>query len=286
MENLEFFYIKTNGVTLHTAVAGPCDGPLVILLHGFPEFWYGWRNQIAPLVEAGYRVVVPDQRGYNLSDKPNGIKQYTLDILRDDVIGLIKHFKREKVRLVGHDWGGAVAWHLAASRPTYVQTLIPMNMPHPAVFGKTITRCPLQLVKSLYILFFQIPRIPEEMLLADEWKLMKRILLHSCKSNTFRLDDLKNYQTAWAQTGALTAMLEWYRAIRLGSLNMVPDEKITIPVRMIWGKNDSFLSLPLAKESMTMCDDGQLILVDEATHWVQHEQNEIVNRLLLQFLKD
>ncbi|MCL7748294.1 alpha/beta fold hydrolase [Halalkalibacter alkaliphilus] len=282
---MEFHYINTNRVTLHTAVAGPSDGPLVILLHGFPEFWYGWKKQITPLVKAGYRIVIPDQRGYNLSDKPHEISQYTLDLLRDDIIGLIKHFKREKASIVGHDWGGAVAWHIASTRPSYVDTLIPINMPHPAVFGKMIFRCPTQLVRSLYILFFQLPLIPEEALCVNEYKLMKNILLCSCQANTFKKEEIRKYQASWSQTGALRAMLHWYRAIRLGSLNMVPNSKVVIPVRMIWGKYDPFLSLNLAKESMKMCTDGRLTLIDDATHWVQHEQHELVNLFLLKYLK-
>lgn len=118
---METYFIKTNGITLHTKVAGPETGPLVILLHGFPEFWYGWKNQITPLAEAGYRVVVPDQRGYNLSDKPRGLGNYTIGKLRDDIVGLIDHFQREKAVIIGHDWGALVAWHLASTRADKVE---------------------------------------------------------------------------------------------------------------------------------------------------------------------
>ncbi|MDT8859734.1 alpha/beta hydrolase [Alkalihalobacillus sp. MEB130] len=282
--NVEFHYIKTNGITIHTAVAGPKDGPLVILLHGFPEFWYGWKNQIGPLAEAGNLVVAPDQRGYNVSDKPEEVDQYTLDVLRDDIIGIITHFNKEKASVIGHDWGGAVAWHLGATRPEYVDTLIPINMPHPAVLEKIMMKCPSQFIRSFYILLFQIPFIPEKALVANRFQLMKSSILHTCCPNSFTEIELEHYIQSWDQPNALTAMLNWYRAIRLGSLMQVPKKEITIPVRMLWGKNDPFLSLKLAKESIKLCSNGELVLIDDATHWVHHEQVNIVNRFLLTYL--
>lgn len=155
MEQIEFQSIQTNGVTLHTAMAGPENGPLLVLLHGFPEFWYGWKNQIIPLAEAGYRVVVPDQRGYHLSDKPGGVESYVLDKLRDDIVDLIKTLSPNQKAIVGgHDWGGAVAWHLASTRSQYVEKLIIVNMPHPRVMMKVLPFYPPQWKKSSYIAFF------------------------------------------------------------------------------------------------------------------------------------
>ncbi|MFE4764858.1 epoxide hydrolase EphM, partial [Bacillus mycoides] len=129
MDGVKCQFVNTNGITLHVAAAGPEDGPLIVLLHGFPEFWYGWKNQIKPLGDAGYRVIAPDQRGYNLSDKPEGIDSYRIDTLRDDIIGLITQFTDEKAIVIGHDWGGAVAWHLASTRPEYLEKLIAINIP-------------------------------------------------------------------------------------------------------------------------------------------------------------
>ena len=146
--NIEFKYLETNGITLHVAVTGPEDGELVILLHGFPDFWYGWRKQIYALSEAGYRVAVPDQRGYNKSDKPKGKKAYVINELGQDIIGLIKHFKREDALIIGHDWGGAVGWHLASTHPEFVQKFIAINIPHMGVFPKALLKIPSQLIKS------------------------------------------------------------------------------------------------------------------------------------------
>ncbi|WYP27049.1 alpha/beta hydrolase [Alkalihalobacillus sp. FSL W8-0930] len=285
---LEFQLVKTNGITLHAVTAGPRNGPLVVLLHGFPEFWYGWRNQIKPLAEAGYRVLVPDQRGFNKSQKPEGIEQYTLDTLRDDVIGLIKLYNREKAHVIGHDWGGAVAWHLASTRPEYVETLIPINIPHPAIMPKAMLTIPLQWLRSSYMAFFQLPEWPEKLLSADQYEGMaKGIKFSASKGDAFTREDLEKYKEAWSQPGAMTAMLNWYRAIRAGlPEGFAHPEKVTVPTRMIWGINDPFLSKKLAKKSIEHCEDGTLTFVGEATHWVSHEQPEIVNQLIAKYLSN
>lgn len=284
MKNVSFQFIETNGIKLHTAAAGPEDGPLVVLLHGFPEFWFGWTNQLQFLAEKGYRVVAPDQRGYNLSDKPEGIDPYTVDSLRDDVIGIIQHFQKETAIIIGHDWGGAVAWHLAATRPEYVDKLIVLNIPHPKAMPRVFKKNPLQWVKSSYIAFFQLPNLPEQALSKGGFKVMQQSLEQTSNPETFSKQEIEQYKTAWAQPGALTAMLNWYRAIRRGSLGQVPETKIQVPVRIIWGLGDQFLSPMLATESLAFCEDVNLVFVGEATHWVHHEQPEIVNRLLAQFI--
>ncbi|TWT02132.1 alpha/beta hydrolase [Planococcus sp. CPCC 101016] len=286
MENLSFRYIETNGIKLHIAEAGPEEGPLVILLHGFPEFWFGWKNQIQPLAEKGYRVVAPDQRGYNLSDKPDGIDNYTVDHLRDDVIGIIEYFKKETAIVIGHDWGGAVAWHLAATRPEYVEKLIVLNIPHPKAMPRVLKKNPLQWMKSSYIAFFQLPNLPEKALGMGEFKTMQHSIEQTSKPDTFSKQEIEQYKAAWSQSDALTAMLNWYRAIRRGSLRQVPETKIKVPVRIIWGLGDQFLSPMLAKESMSFCEEVNLAFVGEATHWIQHEQPEIVNRLIEQFISE
>lgn len=286
MKDLAFRYIETNGITLHAAVAGPEDGPLLVLLHGFPEFWYSWRHQIEPLAARGYRVVVPDQRGYNLSDKPEAIEQYTLDKLRDDITGLIDQLGYRHATIIGHDWGGAVAWHLAATKPAYVEKLIVINIPHPRAMPHVLKRNLLQWVKSSYIGFFQLPNVPEKMMEAGNYQSLKQAFRATSKPHVFSQQDLEHYQKAWSHPGALNGMLNWYRALRKGSVQQIPAGKVTVPVRMIWGLGDQFLSPMLAKESMNFCRDGNLVFVGEATHWVQHEQVEIVNLLIHRFLTE
>lgn len=283
---MEYMYIETNGIRLHAAAEGPEDGQLVVLLHGFPEFWYGWIHQIGPLAKKGYRVVAPDLRGYNLSEKPEGIEQYTLDKLKDDVAGVIRHFGRERAIVVGHDWGGAVAWHLAATEPDLVELLIAVNIPHPKAMPRVMAKNPLQWLKSSYMAFFQIPELPEKALAADYFKTMVGSLVSMSRPGTFSEEELKRYKEAWAQPGALMGMLNWYRALRQGSMHQTPDRKITVPVRLIWGIGDQFLSPMLAKESMNFCEDGELVFVGEATHWVHHEQAHILNMLIDRFINE
>ncbi|MGW6083164.1 epoxide hydrolase EphM, partial [Bacillus subtilis] len=176
MDGVKCQFVNTNGITLHVAAAGPEDGPLIVLLHGFPEFWYGWKNQIKPLVDAGYRVIAPDQRGYNLSDKPEGIDSYRIDTLRDDIIGLITQFTDEKAIVIGHDWGGAVAWHLASTRPEYLEKLIAINIPHPHVMKTVTPLYPPQWLKSSYIAYFQLPDIPEASLRENDYETLDKAI--------------------------------------------------------------------------------------------------------------
>ncbi|MTD32128.1 alpha/beta fold hydrolase [Planomicrobium sp. YIM 101495] len=285
MDTQTFRFIETNGISLHVAEAGPKEGKLVVLLHGFPEFWYGWRHQISDLANAGYRVIAPDQRGYHLSSKPQGIEAYTLDILRDDIAGLIAHYGWEQAIIVGHDWGGAVAWHLAATKPDLVEKLIAVNIPHPRTMGKVMARNPLQWLKSSYMAFFQLPTVPEELLAANHFAYMQTAMKGSGKGASFTEEDMKQYRKAWAQPGALTGMLNWYRALRKGSMQQTPRKLIEPPVRIIWGVGDPFLLKSLAVESLKFCGNGEGMFIGNATHWVQHEQPRIVNRLIKEFIE-
>lgn len=287
MENLVFETIETNGIRLHTAAAGPEDGPLVILLHGFPEFWYSWKHQIGDFIQQGYRVLIPDQRGYNLSSKPEGANNYTLNKLRDDIVGLIEQSGKEKAVIIGHDWGGAVAWQLAATRPELVDRLVIVNIPHPRAMPNVMRRNPLQWIKSSYIAFFQLPKLPEKMMAAKNFGFMKQAMTTTATSGkkAFSEEDLEKYVEAWSQPDALTSMLNWYRALPKGSFNQTPKMKIQVPVRIIWGLGDQFLSSQLAKESLNFCNNADLVFVGQATHWIHHEQPLIVNQLIHEFLE-
>jgi pimeloyl-ACP methyl ester carboxylesterase len=267
--------IKTNGVTLHVAQAGAEDAPLVLMLHGFPEFWYGWRKQIEYLAANGYRVWVPDQRGYNLSEKPSGINAYRLL----DAAGV------ESAYLVGHDWGAGVAWAAALAHPQRFKKLVIMNVPHPKVLADNLRSNPKQMLKSWYIGFFQLPLLPEALLSAGSYSGMVRALVGSGTPRTFSDADIREYVAAWQQPGALTAMINWYRAVVRHQPPMPDDPRIHIPTLVIWGAKDVALTREMAQQSVAYCDDGRLVMFEAATHWVHHDETEGVNALLSEFLR-
>jgi pimeloyl-ACP methyl ester carboxylesterase len=282
----ETTYIETNGIKLHVVMAGPEDGQPVILLHGFPEFWYGWKKQIPALAEAGYRVIVPDQRGYNLSDKPKGVKAYALDKLADDILGLMDALGYEKVNLVGHDWGAVVAWALAIWHPERLYKLGILNVPHPAVMLNFLRRGdPEQLRRSWYVFAFQLPWLPEAIMRSDNWRGATRVLRGSGKIHTFTNEDIAEYKQAWSQPGAMTAMLNWYRAAVRYLPKLLKDVRVKVPTLMLWGMQDVALSYRMARLSIDYCEDGRLVFFEDATHWVQHDEAENVTKLLLEFLR-
>lgn len=282
--------IPTNNIKLMTMTAGPENGTPVILLHGFPEFHYGWRKQIPALVEAGFHVIVPDQRGYNLSDKPKGVSSYKLDILAKDIIGLLDHFGVEKARVVGHDWGAVVAWTLALENPSRLEKLAILNVPHPDVMTRFILKNPEQRKKSWYVFFFQIPFFVEWVLSRSDYRNMARMLVGSGRKSTFSRSDIEEYRKAWSQPGALTAMLNWYRSIFRNSVKyvlrgQVPARRVKVPTLILWGRNDVALSHEMVQPSLNLCDMGRSVMFEKATHWVQHDEAEAVNKHLIEFLR-
>ena len=281
--DFEHHYVPTNGITLHVVQSGPKDGPVVVLLHGFPEFWYGWRKQITALAEAGYRVWAPDQRGYNLSDKPSGVADYKMTALVADVLGLLDAAGQERAFLVGHDWGAIVAWQLAFFHAARVTRVVILNVPHPRVMTQELRRSPRQLRKSWYMFFFQVPWLPEKLLGLRKFYLGEQTLLGTSRRGTFSAEDLGFYRAAWSRPHALTSMLNWYRAAARYFKQLKPPGRVQVPVHIIWGKRDTFLKSSLAQESLAWCEAGRLTYFNEATHWVQHEEAEAVNELVLGF---
>jgi epoxide hydrolase 4 len=285
----ETLSIPTNGIRLHAEAAGPKDGRLVILLHGFPEYWGGWNHQIGPLSQAGLRVVAPDQRGYNLSDKPGGVMNYALPALTADAVALIEALGREKAYLVGHDWGAAVAWETALAYPQRIEKLAILNVPHLDVMRRFLMRSPRQMLKSWYVLFFQIPWLPERLLSANDYAAAAKSLIGSGKRGTFCRADIERYKEAWRQPGALTSMINWYRAmfrrtLRQG-LRPTRPRRVSVPTLMLWGEQDVALSAEMARPSIELCDQGKLVMFEHATHWVQHDEAEAVNAQLLEFFR-
>lgn len=277
-------FLAVNGVTLHVVGAGPVDGPLVVLLHGFPEFWYGWRGQIGALAEAGYHVMAPDGRGYNLSDKPREVAAYRMEALCADVLGLLNARGRERALIVGHDWGAAVAWSFALRHPQRVERLVILNVPHPAVFGEALRSSREQRRKSWYMFFFQLPLLPELLLKAGGCGLMKASLRASSRPGTFSEADLERYREAWSRPGAVKSMLNWYRAMFRFRGTRMKSAPVRPPTLILWGADDHFLGAEMAEASVRQCEDARLELLPGVSHWIQHEARERVNAELLAFL--
>jgi len=276
-------FVVTGGVRLHVVEAGPGDGPLVVLLHGFPEFWYGWRKQIGPLADAGFRQLVPDQRGYNTSDKPEAVSAYRLDALADDVVGLLDEAGRERALVVGHDWGAVVGWWLAMTRPDRVERLAVLNVPHPAVMRRHLLTNPRQLLRSWYIFLFQVPGLPEWWIARNDFRNGCRAMRTSRRGSVTDAD-LARYREAWAQPGALRGMVSWYRAALRSLGTRAPSPRVRVPTLMLWGARDVALGREMAEPSIALCDDGRLVFLEDATHFVQHDEPDRVNRELLAFL--
>jgi pimeloyl-ACP methyl ester carboxylesterase len=282
--NLRFSHHATNGLKLHVAEAGPPDGRLVVLLHGFPEFWYGWRHQIDALADAGYRVVIPDQRGYNQSDKPKGRAAYDLDLLAADVLGLVDGLGQQTFRLVGHDWGASVGWWITLRHPERLERLAALCAPHPAVWLDAMQNNPEQRKKSWYVKAFRIPWLPEFGMRQRNFKALADALRECKRPGAFSDEDLVKYREAWSAPGALTGMINYYRALLARPASPSLPEPCKVPTLVVWGREDKYGIPELAQRSGKLCENASVVYLD-ATHWLQHEQPERVNEMLLDFLK-
>jgi pimeloyl-ACP methyl ester carboxylesterase len=281
---LEDVIFRNGAIELHAVASGPSDGHVVVLLHGFPEFWYSWRKQIEPLAAAGFRVIVPDQRGYNKSSKPRGAASYALSHLTSDVLAIADQLGQSRIFLAGHDWGAAVAWSAALLHPQRVAKLAILNVPHPSVMRRYLNTNHRQLRRSWYMFFFQLPWLPEAAFSAFDFRLGVRSLVRSSRSGTFSPEDIAQYRVAWSQPGALTAMINWYRAA-LRHRTKFPDSTVHVPTRILWGERDAFLLSEMAHDSLRYCDSAELYTLVQATHWLQHEEPARVSELLIDFFR-
>lgn len=272
-----------NGLKLEVATGGTLNSPSVILLHGFPDLWQGWHFQIAPLVAAGFRILVPNQRGYGASSKPKGISSYNIDELADDIIGLADDHGCETFSLVGHDWGGIVAWWVAARFPERVSRLVILNAPHPGIFFPYLLRHPGQALRSWYVGFFQLPVLPEAILAAANFAILFRSVRRMSRPGVFDRSDRRYLVAGWSRPGALRAMIDYYRAAARRSSSSL-QKCVEIPVIILWGKRDSAMQSGVAEESLRLCPKGRIIWLPEAGHRVQREAAERVNAEILQFL--
>ena len=278
--------VEVNGVALRVITRGPAAGMPLVFLHGFPESAeLGWRHQLDWFAARGYRVIAIDQRGYHQSDKPPRVADYRLERLAADVAGVIRALGHSQATVVGHDWGAAVTWYLADRHAELVHRAVILNVPHGVAFQRTLRRNPRQWRRSWYILFFQLPWLPERLLAWNGCAWLRRTLRRTSRAGTFSDDDLARYVEAWRQPGALRAMLNWYRGLVRYPVTLDASRRIKVPVLLLWGERDRFLLAEMAESSIALCERGRLVRLPQASHWLQHEEPATVNRLIDEFLQ-
>ena len=287
----EHKYAEVNNIRLHYVTAG--KGKLIMFLHGFPEFWYEWKNQ---LTEFGrdYQAVAPDMRGYNLSSKPADVEQYRMRYLVEDIRALAEHLGHKKFALVGHDWGGGVAWAFAMRHPDYLERLIIINAPHPITFLRELRDNPAQQKASQYILMHRTSEA-EELLSRNNYAVLVSSLLEDgLKQGYFTEEDHKRYIEAWSQPGALTGGLNYYRAAHFGSFTGESDEIIDadpslfalkVPTLVIWGEKDRWLLTGNLENLDKYVSNLTIKRITDGSHWVIHEQPALVNAYIREFIE-
>lgn len=268
-------YAGIGDIRLHYIDEG--EGPLVVMLHGFPEFWFSWRKQIPALVNAGYRVIAPDLRGYGDSSRPQEIDAYRLTAIVQDIAGLIVQ-NGGVCTLVGHDWGGIAAWLLPMLHPELVERLVVMNAPHMVPMRREIARSFGQKMRLTYQLFFNLPVLPELFLRAFGRQLLRRMA-------RFTPEEVRTYLDAWRKPGAITAMLNYYRALRKHRAELRGLVRpIEVPVLLIWGDRDPVFHKEMTEDFGEWVPDLRVAHIPEAGHFVQTDAAEQVNALLIDFL--
>jgi epoxide hydrolase 4 len=288
-----FFHrmVDAGEVRLHVAEARPAgsngsppaNAPLAVFLHGFPEFWWSWRHQLRALSAAGFWAVALDMRGYNESDKPEGVDAYRVEKLAGDVAGVIRALGREKAFVVGHDWGAVVAWAFAQEHPELLEKLAILNVPHPLAMMRGLRR-PAQLKKSWYMFFFQLPKIPEKAASRNDFAFVRKTF----EADGVAREDIERYVDAIRVPGALTSAMNYYRsAIRRVFTGNVPKSKpIEAPVLVLWGDRDRYLGSEMAEPPARFVPNARVVHLPEATHWVQNDAPEKVNELLVDFFRE
>ncbi len=292
MENMfEHKYADVNNIRLHYVTAG--KGKLIMFLHGFPEFWYEWKNQLADFGR-DYQAVAPDMRGYNLSSKPAEVEQYRMKYLIGDIRALAEYLGYKKFILVAHDWGGGVAWPFAIRHPEYLEKLIIINAVHPIVFMRELRDDPAQQKASQYILVYRTPKA-EEILSRNNYALLTSNLLDDgLKQGYFTEEDKKAYIEAWSQPGALTGGLNYYRAAHLGSFTGESDDylsadpplfAVAVPTLVIWGEKDKWLLTGNLEGLEKYVPNLTIKRIPEGSHWVIHEKPGLVNSYIREFIE-
>ncbi len=282
-EVVEIIRVAANGITFEVATMG--SGPrLALFLHGFPEHAYTWRHQLPVLARLGYRCWAPNLRGYGGTDSPQGVSSYRREILIEDVASLIRASGAKEALVIAHDWGGALAWMLAIEQPQLVNRLVILNLPHPACFARELQR-PTQFLKSWYMLFFQLPVLPEYALGRGQGRATAELIRRTSRNpSRFTADAMEVYRQNAARPGGLTAMLNWYRALFRGGelqrLRRTRYPKIDTPTLFLWGDSDAALSIRATRGTERYVSDLTFRIFPGVSHWIQQEQPEAVNAML------
>ncbi len=280
-------YYTVNHITLHVKEAGDTEAPAVLFLHGFPSFWHSWQQQIDYFSSLRYHVIVPDQRGYNESSKPNAVADYRLSLLVDDMVQLLAAMKVKKAYLVAHDWGGIVAWALLKTHPQLFVKAVIINAPYLPSYAKPSVQ---QLRKSWYVYFFQLPRLPEWMMQRNDFALLEKVMKRSSVRGTFSTEDIGLYKEAWRKKGSMKAMINWYRALAKYSSdakeifgNRTP---VDVPVLLLWGNQDAFLEKASGICPAKHCTRFNQKEYADATHWLPMEKGSEVSEEIERFFQD
>ncbi len=284
-EAFQHHYAQINGIRMHYVQAGS-GNQLAVLLHGFPECWYAWRHQIPVLAEQ-FTVVVPDMRGYNETEKP--ARGYELNVLVDDIAALIRHTGRERAHVVGHDWGGAIAWSIAIARPELVERLVVLNAPHLARFSPRNGMTLRQARRSWYMLFFQIPWLPEALIRATDFRFLKDALRGAIRdTNKISDDEIRFFTQAIARPGALTAAINYYRRglFNSGGIFKGTGLRVQAPTLLLWGEEDTYLGKELVPGTERFVPNLRVHSIPGCSHWVQQDRPDIVNAQLRAFLME
>jgi epoxide hydrolase 4 len=279
-------YATVNGVRLHYVTAG--TGPLILFLHGFPEFWYAWRNQLTDFGKDHHAVAL-DMRGFNLSDKPSDVAQYRLNVLVEDIRAFADHLSpSKKFVLVGHDWGGFVAWAFAIAHPQALEELVIINAPHPAVFARLLTSDPAQQKASQYMEMFRSNQA-EHILSANNFDVLANKVMAFGSKNGLLPEDKPEYIKAWSQPGALTGGLNYYRANRLSTSPLAGPANassftVNVPTLVIWGEKDPAMVPQNLDGLAEFVPKLTIKRIPEASHWVVHTQSAEVNTYIREFV--
>lgn len=277
--------VETNGVRLRVIETGPSNGCATLVLHGFPENAHAWVSIARLVARSGKRVILPDQRGYDLSEKPFQIAKYNSEVIAGDVLGLVNESGCAQVDLVAHDWGGHIAWWAAARYPQRIRRLVVLSAAHPRVMFRNALLNPRQMLKSWYVFAFQLPVLPEWFLRHRHFKRLLAAMNWEGPDGPMSPEQIARFIQAWSRPRALASMINWYRAAARTLPLTLDEPRIRVPTLLIWGDRDQFLDRALAGQSIEYCDYGRIVYLPGASHWAHHEEPENVARLILDFMK-